>query len=235
MIEHICSVQDCVQHVHVRGLCCGHYQKLNKYGSATFALKKYCRCCGDQFDPEGTNRTFCSDRCRFLDKVDKSKGFGPEGNCWRWNGSHDENGYGHFRLRDTVEKAHRASFRLLVEHEPASLFVCHRCDNPGCVNPSHLFLATNAGNMTDRNLKGRLAYGDRNSWLSRGSYLTEERVVEIRKGPRSRTQELMEKWNVSESAIRCAGSGHSWQHLNELAPPWPRSHGHRRTRLGHGR
>lgn len=195
-------------------------------------MLKTCLECGGSFSSDWNPQRFCSEVCRFLNKVDKRPGFGPDKDCWRWTGTVHGKGYGHFKAGNFCEKAHRAAFRLLNDHDPANLLVCHRCDNPRCVNPDHLFLATNAGNMVDRNLKGRLAYGDRNSWLSRGSYLTEERVIEIRNGSRSQTKEFMGKWGVSDSAIRSAGNGHSWQHLNDQYPPWPRTRGHRRARLG---
>ncbi len=68
---------------------------------------------------------------------------------------HDENG------KSVYKPAHRASYELTYGPIPDGLDVLHRCDNPPCVNPAHLFLGTHAENMVDRNTKGRQARGER--------------------------------------------------------------------------
>lgn len=75
--------------------------------------------------------------------------------CWMWKGPIQQGkGYGRITVNKINNYAHRISY-LVYHGEPGDLYVCHKCDNPGCVNPSHLFLASHQENMKDRNAKGR--------------------------------------------------------------------------------
>jgi hypothetical protein len=75
--------------------------------------------------------------------------------CWEWQGYQDPVGYGRFRFRGTMWLAHRVSWVLANGEIPDRLLVCHRCDNPPCVNPGHLFLGTTQDNALDKMSKGR--------------------------------------------------------------------------------
>lgn len=75
--------------------------------------------------------------------------------CWEWCGKLDLYGYGVFKLNNKSYKAHRYSYVLYHGAFDTKLHVLHRCDNPKCVNPDHLFLGTNQDNIADKVSKGR--------------------------------------------------------------------------------
>ena len=79
--------------------------------------------------------------------------------CWLWQGSKDKNGYGYFKDKKTY-KAHRYSY-LLHKGDVGLYHVLHKCDNPSCVNPDHLFLGTNKDNMIDKVNKQRQSHHSR--------------------------------------------------------------------------
>ncbi len=91
------------------------------------------------YDPEGN----------FWSKVSKTS------DCWLWMGSKRKSGYGHFRYMGRLQSAHRVAWQLAFGPIPAGMNVLHRCDNPSCVRPDHLFLGTQADNMADKMAKKR--------------------------------------------------------------------------------
>jgi hypothetical protein len=75
--------------------------------------------------------------------------------CWEWQAQRDKDGYGKFERLGGQYRAHRAVYELVYGPIPPGIQVCHRCDNPPCVRPEHLFLGTNVENYWDSRVKGR--------------------------------------------------------------------------------
>lgn len=86
---------------------------------------------------------------RFWSKVQRSEG------CWTWLASKSRRGYGQFNYQGRSVQAHRLAYQFAVGPIPEGMQVCHHCDNPPCVNPTHLFLGTNGDNVRDCVQKGR--------------------------------------------------------------------------------
>ncbi len=92
---------------------------------------------------------------RYWQYVDKS------GDCWEWLGRKSNSGYGMMNFDKKQYYVHRLSYMLRNIEIPKDHFVCHKCDNPGCVNPDHLFIGTYMDNIRDRDKKGRGARGEK--------------------------------------------------------------------------
>jgi hypothetical protein len=152
---------------------------------------------------------------RFWSKVDASD---PDG-CWPWTASRDSLGYGFFRVTTnaSMSKAHRVSWELANGAIPEGLVVCHRCDNPSCVKPAHLFLGSLSDNTQDSIKKGRWNYSPQR-WgeSSPAAKLTTEQVEEIRSRYASGAvsqRELGCEYGVSQTAISKIVRGVRWKHL----------------------
>lgn len=97
-----------------------------------------------------------ADMARFWSKVERA------GDCWVWQGTITRGGYGRFWLYGRMLRAHRAAYYFTYGSLPDGLHICHRCDNPPCVRPSHLFVGTDRDNVLDMITKGRHGWLDKN-------------------------------------------------------------------------
>jgi hypothetical protein len=123
-----------------------------------------------------------------------SKWIAKESGCWEWQGKLDCYGYGVFKVGDKSYKAHRYSYELYKDSFDKSLHVLHRCDNPRCVNPDHLFLGTNRDNIQDKVNKGRSKIT--NCRLTNAEKVNILRLLEVKS-----KKEVAEIFNVHISTV----------------------------------
>lgn len=131
---------------------------------------KPCQSCGTAFykNPrdsymQWSERSFCSIKCNrefalipLHERYWKYANPVKNNRCWVWSGPTTTGGYGALGYKDRNIKAHRVGYELRYGPISNSLYVCHTCDNPPCVNPNHLFLGTAGDNAQDASRKGRL-------------------------------------------------------------------------------
>ena len=149
-------------------------------------------------------------RDRFWSKVRIADG------CWEWQ-AYRQKGYGRFWMTpERYSLAHRFAVLLDRGPFPDELCVLHRCDNPPCCNPEHLFLGTNYDNTLDKIAKGRARRGSQVGELHSQSKLTAEQVMEIRvlwaSGEWTQVA-LGERFGVFGTAIGRIVNGQRWPHL----------------------
>lgn len=149
---------------------------------------------------------------RFWSKVDRR---GPD-ECWEWTGSRWPGGYGQLHLSKPrrLRSAHIISYEIHFG-PTGDLLVCHRCDNPPCVNPSHLWLGTNDENMADMVAKGRAAGHDQRGSVNANAILSDEDVLEIRRliSLGHYNTVIAVPFGVHHSMISKIRRGKAWTHI----------------------
>ena len=149
----------------------------------------------------------------------------PVTGCWEWVGT-KRNGYGRTTTGSRTDgtrksiSAHRLSYLLFKGDIPPGHEICHKCDNPCCINPDHLFAGTRQDNVNDREQKGRnvVPRGEVNGRAK----LTDNDVSAARAERATNGtsfQLLANKYNVGKKTIMSAVKGTSWKHLPLPEPP----------------
>ena len=136
--------------------------------------------------------------------------------CWKWTGDKSEFGYGRIQSdkgKDGVLHAHRVSWEIHFDPIPDGLLVCHKCDNPECTNPDHLFLGTDADNMADKTSKGRQNRGETHP----SAILSEKDVLSIIEDNKRgvRNCEIASRLCISQQSVCDILKGRHWKHLTQ--------------------
>lgn len=128
--------------------------------------------------------------------------------CWEWTGLKDKDGYGIFPYAKKQWRAHRLALILNGTEVPDGMMACHHCDNPGCVNPSHLYVGSDADNIRDKVARGRAPAGEQGYQAK----LTNSDVGAIRRST-ERVVVLAARYSVSHSTISMIRSRKTWKHI----------------------
>lgn len=137
----------------------------------------------------------------------------PNSGCLLWMGPKEQQGYGALSFKRKVLKTHRIAWELANGPIPAGMCVCHKCDNRLCVEPTHLWLGTQADNQADKIAKGRQA---RNRHI-RGeavstARLTDAQVLAIRSDTRKQ-RVIADDFGIDQSHVSKLRSGQRWGHI----------------------
>jgi len=136
-------------------------------------------------------------------------------NCMIFTGCCTDRGYGAVRYKGLVEKAHRVSYMTCIGPIPNDIHVLHKCDNPPCVNPNHLFLGDDKINVHDMMIKGRANQAKKGSVNGR-AIVSEADVIEIRKlfdsGEMTIT-ELAYKYKLTWRPTQMIVKRMTWRHI----------------------
>lgn len=174
---------------------------------------------------------------RFFSGIKKDSTTG----CWEWSGTKNNHGYGMMGVCTDAILVHRYSWMHHYGEIPDGLIVCHKCDNPPCANPEHLFLGTHKDNVHDKILKGRdintrnalkstNALKTKNTLRAKGvlkvkdpskarsrsdTKLTPEQVKEIKFLLRGGVKQahVAKQFSVSRTTIMFINQGKTWGHI----------------------
>lgn len=133
--------------------------------------------------------------------------------CWEWAGYCNPDGYGQRKINGKTLRAHRMSYTVYSGEIPEGLCVLHKCDNPKCCNPEHLFIGTHSDNMKDMWDKNRHPR-EKNPELS--AKLTKDQVMYVRNAEGSISGDALGRiLNVSGGTIRNIWNGVTWRNFCE--------------------
>lgn len=189
---------------------------------------KTCAFCGNLFERDKrctwsywSRAKFCSRECFGADKSAKAKAnrqpmdvmfrqhFDANSDgCWEWQAAKDKDGYGIFSYARKSYRANKVALILDGRPVPDGMYACHRCNNPACVRPDHLYPGTPTQNMEDARQSGTLRMGEDVHF----SKLTERQVKAIREASGTH-EEIAEEFGVSRPCVSLVRARRTWRHV----------------------
>lgn len=147
---------------------------------------------------------------RLMSRVSKTE------TCWLWTGPVNSSGYGGMGFQGRTQGAHRVAYQLLVGPIQQGLHVLHRCDNPRCVNPEHLWVGTRSENMQDASRKGRTNPFRGAGEANPRARLTRAQVVQAREWRAQEVSyaEIGRRLGVNSGTVHHAVNGRNWRGLD---------------------
>ncbi len=191
-----CSVQGCGGTHASRGYCGRHYQEMRRAGALPVI---------SPHRPLEERMKLFSDRSPC------------HGGCWVWTGTRSRLGYGMVSVSGRMRTTHRVAFELAYGSIPPGngyhgTCVCHRCDNPACINPAHLFLGTHRENMID--MKRKVRYTKLHGESHGSAKITEAQARDILDSGGTH-RAIAERYGVSRSLVTAIKNGRIWSYLSE--------------------
>lgn len=193
----VCFVESCDRNVYAKNLCNVHYQRWKQHGTTS---------------EEKLSRKTCSmsliQRLQFYSQeVD-------ENDCFIWQGRIGKDGYGILWWKDYPYRAHRISYELYNGKIPEGKVVCHTCNNKLCVNPDHLYVATQAKNTQDAARDGLMA--QKTGEDSHASKLTREQAIEIikRRKKGEEAESISKDYGITHWTVYDLMKGKSWPDID---------------------
>lgn len=174
-----------------RGFCDKHYRQARVAGAIGITT------------PKGLS---------LADRLQKHSRINAETGCMEWTGYKNDAGYGRMCINRKMVYAHRVAWTIVNGAVSEDLCVLHKCDNPSCINPKHLFPGTQIDNIADMDSKGRrvIVKGSRHGRAK----LTEDQIPLIKRDTRNQ-REIAKDYGVDPSVIGGIKSGASWKLVQE--------------------
>jgi hypothetical protein len=190
--QRYCRVDGCDRTILARGLCSKHYSRFKSHGDTEIVKVTHFK---------GSLK----DRIIFWSKKDDKTG------CWNWQGARNSDGYGNTTIDNKSVGAHRAAYMAFKGEIPKGMSICHKCDNPACCNPDHLFLGTHTDNIRDMHVKGRanICHGEKcgQSKISRKDAVS----IYVSQFLGIPTKELSKKYGIVRDYVRYIQRKKSWK------------------------
>lgn len=194
-----CSVDRCTNAHYSSGFCLSHYNRNRRYGTPLAGAK----CHRKPSVP--VTLDFLFDQC-----IPE-----PNSGCWIWLSGASDLGYGRIQFNGRTIGAHRASYILSrgLSSLPSEIHICHKCDNPSCINPDHLFAGTAKDNMQDCLRKGRQKPSFIRGEQCHASVLNAEQVSAIKSDATRTHAAIAREYGVSRITVSRIRNGLQWRHI----------------------